>query len=144
MDPRYNEVTRALIDLFDGLHHSDSQRLARIFHPQAHYMCATEGRLQHLTMNEYFAIVDERPSPASRRETRHDRIVSIEFAGPVTARVCLQCSMGPKFFIDFLTLVFLEERWQIVSKVFHFDLQEHPKHDSGTQFEQAVAKAQAI
>ncbi len=126
MDPRFNEVTEALVDLFDGLYHCDNQRLARIFHPRAHYMCATEGTLQNLTMDEYFAVIDQRPSPASRQEARNDRILSIEFAGPVTARVCLQCSIGPKFFTDFLTLVFLDGRWQIVSKVFHFDLREQP------------------
>jgi hypothetical protein len=60
---------------------------------------------------------------ASRSETRSDRIVSIEFAGPVTAFAKLNCVIGLKHFTDFLTLVKLDGRWQIISKVFHFDLQ---------------------
>ena len=122
MSTAYGDVAEALRDYFDGLYHSDTARLARIFHPQAHYVCATEGTLTQLTMDRYFPMVDARPSPASRGEPRADRIVSIEFAGPVTAFVRAECAIGPKQFTDLLTLVQLDGRWQIVSKVFHFDL----------------------
>jgi 4-oxalocrotonate tautomerase len=122
MSTAYGDVVEALHDYFDGLYHSDTARLARIFHPQAHYICATEGTLTQLTMDRYFPMVEARPSPASRSEPRTDRIVSIEFAGPVTAFVRAECAIGPKQFTDLLTLVRLEGRWQIVSKVFHFDL----------------------
>jgi len=122
MDPRYAEVAAMLGDYFDGLHHSDTARLAKVFHPRAHYVCATEGTLTHLTMGEYFPIVDRRPSPASRNEQRADRIVSIEFAGPVTAVARVECMIGPKSFTDLLSLIFIDGRWQIISKVFHFDL----------------------
>lgn len=118
----YAEVAEALQLYFDGLYHSDTARLRQIFHPQAIYACATEGSLLHLTMDAYFPIVDKRPSPASRGEARNDQIVSIAFAGPVTASVRLTCSIGPKFFTDLLTLVRIDGRWQIMSKVFHFDL----------------------
>ncbi|HEV2502212.1 MAG TPA: nuclear transport factor 2 family protein [Mesorhizobium sp.] len=118
----YANVAEALVDYFDGLYFSDTARLGRIFHAQAIYACATEGKLLHLTMQEYFPIVDKRPSPASRDEPRADRIVSIEFAGPVTAFVRLNCAIGPKSFTDLLTLIHVDGRWQIISKVFHFDL----------------------
>lgn len=107
---------------FDGLYHSDTVRLRRVFHPLAQYVCATEGGPLHLGMEAYFAIVDQRPSPASRGETRSDRILGIELAGPVTALARVQCSIGPKLFTDFLSLICVDGRWQIISKVFHFDL----------------------
>jgi len=124
MDPRYAEIAAVLTDYFDGLYHSDTARLARVFHPRAHYACATEGTLTHLGMDEYFPIVDRRPSPASRGEPRADRIVSIEFAGPVTAFVRAECAIGPKRFTDLLTFVRLDDEWRIISKVFHFDLKD--------------------
>jgi hypothetical protein len=108
---------------FDGLHHSDTDRLARAFHRQAIYVSATEGVLVHMTMAEYLPMVDARPSPASRGEQRTDRVLSIEFAGPVTALARVECSIGPKQFTDLLTLVHVESRWQIIAKVFHFDLE---------------------
>lgn len=129
MDTRYAAVAEALQIYFDGLHHSDTARLARVFHPRASYVTATEGATEDgkplvLTMGEYFPIVDRRPSPASRGEVRRDRVVSIEFAGPVTAFARVECAIGAKFFTDFLTLIFADGRWQIIAKVFHYDLQE--------------------
>lgn len=122
MDPRYGALTAVLSEYFDGLYFSDTTRLARVFHPAAQYVCATDGSLTRLTMAEYFPMVDRRPSPASRGEARADRIISMEFAGPVTAFVRAECAIGPKSFTDLLSLICLDGRWQIIAKVFHYDL----------------------
>lgn len=122
MDTNFAAVTAVLARYFDGLYYSDTALLRSVFHPRAHYVSATDGTLVHLGMDEYFPIVDQRPSPASRNEVRADRIVAIEFAGPVTAFARVECAIGAKFFSDLLTFVFVEGRWQIISKVFHFDL----------------------
>ena len=124
MQEAYSEVIDVLSTYFDGLYHSDTSRLRRVFHPRAQYVCATEGELLYRTMEEYFPVVDQRPSPASRGEARADNIVSIEFAGPVTAFARVNCAIGPKFFTDLLTLIRIDGRWQIISKVFHFDLRQ--------------------
>jgi hypothetical protein len=119
----YAALTAQLGEYFDGLYHCDTARLARVFHPSALYACATEGSLLKLGMDEYFPVVEKRVSPASRNEPRRDRILSIEFAGPVTALARVECAIGPKLFTDLLTFVKLDGRWQIIAKVFHFDLQ---------------------
>jgi len=129
MDARHAEVVAVLQRYFDGLHHSDTERLASVFHPQATYATATEaaatgGEPLVLTMAEYFPIVDRRPSPASRGEARRDRILSVGFAGPVTAFARVECAIGPKFFTDLLTLFQVDGRWQIIAKVFHYELRE--------------------
>jgi 4-oxalocrotonate tautomerase len=123
MQNAYAEIAAVLSTYFDGLYHSDTKRLRSVFHPRAQYVCATDGTLTYRTMEEYFPIVDERPSPASRGEARADSIVSIEFAGPVTAFARVNCAIGPKYFTDLLTLIRLDGRWQIISKVFHFELE---------------------
>ena len=74
-------------------------------------------------MEQYFAVVDQRPAPASRGDARTDRILSIDFIGPVTALARVECSILPKHFTDSLTFVLVDGRWQIISKVFHFELQ---------------------
>ena len=124
MDTPYAQIARALQDYFDGLYRSDTRLLARIFHPKAVYACATSGELVRMTMDEYFPVVDTRLSPASLDEPRQDEIVSIELAGPSTAFVHARCAIGTKRFTDFLTLVRLDGQWRILSKVFHYDLQE--------------------
>ena len=122
MQAPYAAIIAVLQDYFDGLHDSDSARLRRVFHPQAHYTCATATPLVHMGMTEYFALVDKRPSPASRGEQRTDRILSIEFAGPVTALARVECSIGPRFCTDLLTFIHADGRWQVIAKVFHYEL----------------------
>jgi hypothetical protein len=122
MSAPFDAVTAVLHNYFEGLYHSNTQILRQVFHPAAIYASATDGTLLALRMDEYFAIVDKRPSPASRAEKRTDRILTIEFAGPVTAIARVECSIQPKFFTDLLTLVQVDGRWQIISKVFHYEL----------------------
>jgi hypothetical protein len=116
-------VTALLRDYFDGLYFSDTRRLKRVFHPQAVYATATEGTPLILRMDEYFPVVDKRPAPASRGDARSDRIVSIDFVGPVTALAKVQCAIKPKHFTDLLTLIQVDGRWQIISKVFHYEVE---------------------
>lgn len=131
----FDAVAAVLETYLDGLYHSDTQRLRRALHPRAHYVCATGTELQHMAMEEYFRMVDQRPSPASRNETRRDAIVSIEFAGPNAAVARVNCAIGPKYFTDLLTLIHTQQRWQIVSKVFHYELpaQQEPALHTGDQ-----------
>lgn len=122
--PDFSGVTAVLGEYFAGLRHSDTARLKRAFHPEAHYFCATDGTLLHLDMAQYFPVVDRRPSPASQGHPPTDRILAIEFAGPVTAFAKVACSIPPRFFTDFLVLLKLDGRWQIVSKVFHYETRQ--------------------
>lgn len=119
----FEEVVQVLSQYLDGLYESDTAILRRVFHREAHYYSATGGTLLHLDMDQYFPIVDRRPSPASQGHVRTDRILSIEFAGPTTAFATVECSFPSKLFTDFLTLVKLDGRWQIVAKVFEYTLQ---------------------
>lgn len=118
---RYGDVVAVLNDYFDGLRHSDTQRLRRVFHEQAVYATASHGQPLVLSMKEYWPIVDARPSPASKGEVGTDEIVSIEFVGPATALAKLRCSILPRSFLDVLTLIHVDGRWQVIAKVFHWD-----------------------
>lgn len=123
-DGAWLAVTGVLRTYFDGLYYGDTDRLAAVFHPGAVYVTATEGSVLRLTMDEYFPVVRHREPPAARSEPRRDTIVSIEFAGPVTALATVKCAIGARQFTDFLTLVQSDGRWQIVAKVFHYEIAE--------------------
>lgn len=121
----FSAVAEVLQLYFDGLYHSDTQRLRRVLHPKAIYATAAvdnpaEGP-RIWRMDEYWPVVDARPAPASRGEARTDQVLSIEFVGPVTALAKVQCSIGPKQFTDLLTLILVEGRWQVIAKVFHVE-----------------------
>ncbi|MBV1868067.1 MAG: nuclear transport factor 2 family protein [Marinosulfonomonas sp.] len=117
-------VTGVLETYFDGLYHADPDRLAIAFHPKAIYATADETPLLYRTMDEYFPVVAKRVSPASRDEPRRDAIDSIEFAGENTAFARVQCSIGTKDFIDFLTLMRTDGAWRIMAKIFHITERE--------------------
>lgn len=121
MPTPFDAVSAVLQNYFDGLYASDSAILRNVFHPEAIYACATGEPLLRLDMEAYFALVDKRPSPASLGQARADRVISIEFAGPVTALARVECTIAPKRFTDLLSFVFVNGRWQIIAKVFHFD-----------------------
>jgi hypothetical protein len=53
---------------------------------------------------------------------KSDTIMSIEFAGPVTALARVEYAIAPKHFIDLLTFICVEDRWPVIAKVFHYDL----------------------
>lgn len=115
-------------DYFDGLYLSDTGRLRQVFHPHAGYFTASGGSLLHYDMEQYFQVVDARPSPASKAEARSDRLLSVEFAGPVTASVKAECAVHPKYFIDLLTLIKVDDQWRIIAKVFHYDIRSQVSH----------------
>ena len=115
-------IERLLHDYFDGLHRSDSALLRQVLHPSALYACASSGELLCLRMDEYWPIIDARPSPMSKGEPRSGRIVSIEWAGPVTALARVECAIAPKHYVDLLTLLAIDGRWWIIAKVFHYEL----------------------
>jgi len=115
------EITRALTQYFDGLYDSDVQALAAVFHPKA-ICCTPVGQtLTYKTLEEYLPVVAARPSPRSMGQPRKDAIERIELAGEQVAGARVRCAIGNKSFVDLLTLIRAEGRWQIVSKVFHFD-----------------------
>lgn len=115
-------VLSVLQSYFDGLYQCDLHTLRTVFHPRAIYVCATEDELTYLTMEEYFPIVARRTPPAASGEHRRDAVETISLAGPKTAFARVRCSIGNRYFTDLLTLILVEERWQIISKVFHYDL----------------------
>ncbi|MFI8104079.1 nuclear transport factor 2 family protein [Streptomyces sp. NPDC086023] len=118
---REDAVREVLGRYFDGLYAGDTELLAGVFHPGAVYATASGGELLRLNMDAYFPVVARREPPAARGERRRDRIVSVDFAGPVTALARVECALGPRFCTDFLTLVHVDGRWQIVAKVFHYE-----------------------
>ncbi len=122
LPPFTAKLQDTLQDYFDALYHCDMALLRAVFHPGAIYVCATEEPLVQLTMDEYFPIVEMRDPPSARGELRRDTIETISFAGPRTAFARVRCAIGNRYFTDFLTLIEQDGRWQIISKVFHFDL----------------------
>jgi hypothetical protein len=111
-------VEKVVWTYLDGLYEGDTDKLGSAFHEVSHLYSASEGRVSDLPRAAWFDMVKSRPSPKSKGLGRTDRIVSIDFSGPETAFVKLECSIHPRYFTDYLTLLKLPEGWKVVSKTF--------------------------
>jgi hypothetical protein len=120
-DRRFAEITAVLQRYFEGLYKCDTAILREVLHPEALYATASEGPLTCLDMERYMPIIETRTSPASNDEPRIFEIDSISFAGPVTALAWVRITMLSKRYNDVLTLLCIDERWWIMSKIFHVE-----------------------
>lgn len=111
-------ISSVLNEYFDALYFCDTEKLAKVFHPNAIYATADETPFLLRTMDAYFPIVAARQSPASRGEPRRDHVDDIQIAGANTAIARVRCSIGARDFVDFLTLVRTDGDWRIIAKVF--------------------------
>ena len=106
----------------DGLYEGDADKLAQVFHPTSALAQMHEGTLQITPRNAWFDGVRTRPSPKSKGLARHDEIVSIDVAGPTMAFVKLKCQIPPRYFVDQLSLLKIDGRWQVAQKVFQTEM----------------------
>jgi hypothetical protein len=120
MDRSFDEIARALDAYFDGFYEGDVGKLEQIFHPSAHLYSAADGPLMDDPMDAVYARVRGRTPPASQRQKREDRILSIDRSGPEAALVKVQLAIGEKLFTDYLTLLKIDGRWQIISKTYTY------------------------
>ena len=120
MDASYGEIVELLQDYFDGFYASDVDRLKGVFHPNCHLMSATDGPLADDDMDAVYARVAGRRAPAADNQKRLDRVLSIDKAGPEAALAKVQIAIGPKLFTDYLNILRIDGRWQIVSKIYSY------------------------
>jgi hypothetical protein len=113
---------RAIEDLlqryFDALYFADAEAMEQILHPNAIYATADEAEPLFRNVPNYLTVLRGRVSPFKKGEERADKIISIELAGENTALARVECAIGERHFIDFLSLLKIEQKWLIIAKVF--------------------------
>jgi hypothetical protein len=120
MQSEIAEVEKTLRVYFDGLYEGNTGKLGEAFHPLAHlYSVASDGTAADMPRADWFRMVEGRPSAKAAGAERRDRIVSIDFSGPGTAFAKVECQLPPRYFTDYLTLLKVDGRWQVIAKAFH-------------------------
>ena len=118
MSTAYAEIATALESYFTGFFDGDVEKLQQIFHPNAHLYAAIGGVLTDRNMEKVYEGVRGRESSVERGFERFDRILSIDQSGPEAAIAKVQIALGDQLYTDFLNMLKLDGRWQIISKVF--------------------------
>lgn len=116
------DIQQQIEKYFDALYFCDLALLKQVFHADAIYMNVTEQPILRLDMAEYFLIVESRTSPASKKQIRQDKVISIHLIHDQLAIVHVECVIEPKYFYDALTFTLDHDQWKIISKVFSYQL----------------------
>ena len=115
----------ATVQLYlDGLYEGDTDKLASAFHPTSALTSEDGGTLKVLPRDQWLEVVRNRKSAKALGLTRHDEIVQVDQSSPTSAFVKLKCAMPPRFFTDYLCLLKIDGRWQIVQKIFTTEVRE--------------------
>lgn len=116
------DIQQQIEKYFDALYFCDLALLKQVFHADAIYMNVTEQPILRLNMAEYFSIIESRNSPASKKQIRQDKVISIHLIHDQLAIVHVECVIEPKYFYDALTFTLDHDQWKIISKVFSYQL----------------------
>ena len=118
MSKAYAEIADSLENYFTGFFEGDVEKLQQVFHPSAHLYAAIGGPLTDRDMEKVYEGVRGRESSENRGFDRFDRILAIDQSGPEAAIAKVQIALGAQLYTDFLNMLKLDGRWQIISKVF--------------------------
>jgi hypothetical protein len=111
-------IEQTIQTYFDGLYEGDADKLASAFHETSALSFEQDGKLSVLPLATWLKSVRERPAPKAKGLARDDAILQIDQSGPTTAFVKVRCQMPPRYFTDYLSLLKVDGRWQVVQKVF--------------------------
>ena len=120
-DASLSEIYTLLKQYLDGLYDGDVASFEKVFHPDSHLYSTDGESITDLPREAYFDLIRSRESPRSQGLKRHDQIVSVHKAGRDTALAIVNCTIPPRYFTDYLTLMRSSSGWQIISKSFHVD-----------------------
>jgi hypothetical protein len=111
-------IEQTLWTYLDGLHEGDADKIAQAFHEVSHLYSEQNGDVVDVPREKWLDMVRSRRSAKSQGLARHDRIVTIDQSGPVSAFAKVECALPPRFFVDYLTLLKTKDGWRIVAKGF--------------------------
>jgi hypothetical protein len=113
----FDQVSEVLRAYCDGIYSGNVEQLRSAFHPSAILWGEVKGQPYFRPLDEYLTVVRDRESPQARGESYAMRILGMEIHGNIAlAKVC--CRMLGYNYTDFLSLLYQDNRWGIVAKVF--------------------------
>ena len=110
-------IEAMLYEYFDVMYTQDMVKFDRVFHTNVVLYSAQTGELNRRPYDVYREAVVNRESPESKGEERKDEIIFIDEMSDTAAMAKVQLQMFGGVMQDYLTLIFIDGRWQIISKI---------------------------
>ena len=103
---------------FDCMYESSADKTHAAFHPNAKITGVLGGALQEMSVSDFAGFVaNQQPSPKDQGEAARLDIVSLEIAGDTAVARVRDDYLGMTF-LDTLSFLKTEDRWQIYNKLF--------------------------
>ena len=110
-------IEAMLSDYFDAMHTQDMEKFDRVFHKDVVLYSAQTGELNIRPYVVYREAVVNRESPESKGEARNEKILMIDEISDTAALAKVQLEMFGGVMQDYLSLIHIDGRWQIISKI---------------------------
>jgi hypothetical protein len=117
VEPMDTGIKKLMDDYFDVLHFQDMDLFDKVFHKECVLYSAQGGELSIRPYTVYREAVSNRKSPHELGESRNDKVLMIDQISPTLALVKPQLTMFGGLMQDYLNLVFLDEQWWVMAKM---------------------------
>ena len=106
---------------FDCMYESSSEKTHAAFHPNAKITGVLGDALQEMSVDSFAGFVEsQQPSPKDKGEAARLDIVSLDIAGDTAVARVRDDYLGMTF-LDTLSFLKTDERWQIYNKLFYVE-----------------------
>jgi len=119
MTDDYVKILDVLKKYLDLLYRGDTKIIDQIFSPEAIVSSVTNNIIVSIDMIGFNERIANRKSPESIGEKREDKILMIDISSPTTAIAKVKCMILGDQYTDYLSLIKVQGKWFIISKVFH-------------------------
>ena len=110
-------IEAMLSNYFDAMHTQDMVKFDLVFNENVVLYSAQSGELNIRPYATYREAVVNRESPQSKGEARNEQILMIDEISDTAALAKVQLEMFGGVMQDYLSLIFINGKWQIISKI---------------------------
>jgi hypothetical protein len=103
---------------FQGMYQSDGEILRSAFHASAAITGNTEGKYAAMDVDGFVAFAEKQPSAAAAGEPYDMRIVTMDISDDAAMVKVADRYLG-RDFIDYLSLLKVDDAWLIHNKILH-------------------------
>jgi len=115
------EIEETIQTYFECMYESSAEKARAAFHPSAKITGYLEDGLHEMSVEDFAGFVaGQQPSALEQGEPKRLDISSIEIAGATAVARVVDDYLGLTF-IDSLSLIKVDGRWQIYNKLFHVE-----------------------
>lgn len=114
-----DEIRHFLGSYFDVLQNQDLALFDRVFHSDCVLYSQQDGVTTVRPFPEYRMIVEGRKSPLSGGFPRSDEVLMIDVLSQEMALAKVRLRLFDNIVVDYLNLMKIDERWQVVAKHVH-------------------------